>query len=186
MQHERRVTRDCLKPVLSSDWAELGGLVGREIGDVDAGPFALGLVPPNQFLAVAPRRAGRAGARSIIYDAAVARPGEAPPVAKVIRRFPRKSLVDFVRAEDAGVNPAAACRRTVGLQPWIAVNLRTVMQIAFAIDTEHDSVCGGLRSGVPAVDLCQYRLHFWIAQLVFVVPPVKRAQRIIERIVGLF
>src|SRR5438309_6693831 len=101
MQHEGRVTRDCIKPVLVSDWAKLGGLVGREIGDVDAGPFALGLVPPNQFLAVAPRRAGRAGARSIIYDAAVARPGEAPPVSEIIFRITRVRLVNFIGTKHA-------------------------------------------------------------------------------------
>src|SRR6266550_2474329 len=54
------------------------------------------------------------------------------------------------RTEAAGVNPSPARCGTVGLQSWIAVNLRTVMRIAFVIDTEHDSVCVGLRSGVPA------------------------------------
>jgi hypothetical protein len=60
------------------------------------------------------------------------------------------------------------------------------MRIAFAIDPEHNSVCIWLRIGVPAVDLCQHGFHFWIAQLVFGVPPVERAQWFIERIVGFF
>src|SRR5215510_8993254 len=61
-----------------------------------------------------------------------------------------------------------------------------MMRIVFAIDTEHDSIGTRLRSRVPAVDLCQHGFHFWIAQLVFWVPPVKRTQRFIERIVRLF
>src|SRR5207244_12565380 len=166
-------------------WAKLGQLSRRTIVDVDAGPFVLPLVPPDQFFAVAPRLAGRFGARSIIYDAAIGRPGEAPAVAKVIRRFPRKRLVDFVRAEDAGVNPGAACGRTVGLQPRKTVNLRTVMRTASAIETEHDSVCVGLSIRVPAVDLCQYGFHFWITQLVVRVPPVERAQRFVYGVGGL-
>src|SRR5438874_2125237 len=60
------------------------------------------------------------------------------------------------------------------------------MRIPCAIDAENNSICSWLRSDVPAVDLCQYGFHLWIAQLVFGVPPVKRAQRFIERIVGLF
>src|SRR5215471_6801986 len=60
------------------------------------------------------------------------------------------------------------------------------MRIAFAIDTEHDSLRIWLRSGVPAVDLCQHGFHLWIAQRVFGVPPVERAQRFIQRISRLF
>src|SRR5438270_3285157 len=110
MQHKRRIARNCIKPTLVSGRPKFRWLFRRKIGDVDAGPFVLPLVPPDQFFAVAPRLARRFGARSIIYNAAIGRPGEAPAVAKVIRRFPRERLVDFVRAEDAGVNPAAARR----------------------------------------------------------------------------
>src|SRR5437867_6149605 len=39
---------------------------------------------------------------------------------------------------------------------------------------------------IPAVDFCQHGFHFWIARLVFGIPPIERAQRFIERIVGLF
>src|SRR5207237_3651737 len=67
-----------------------------------------------------------------------------------------------------------------------------MMRITFAIATKDNTVRfsavsdRGYRIRVPAVDLCQYGFHFWIAQLVFGVPPIKRAQRFIERIVGLF
>src|SRR5437016_6651410 len=100
MQHKRRVARNAIESPLVSSWSKLRRLIGRKIGDVDAGPFALGLVPPDQFLSIAPWLAGRFGARSIIYDAAIGRPGEAPTVPKIIRRVPRKRLVDFVRTEN--------------------------------------------------------------------------------------
>src|ERR1700736_4862571 len=115
VQDERRIARDPSKSAFVSSWAKLGRLVGHKIRDVDAAPFVLALVPPNQFLALAPRFAGRFGARSIIYNAAIGRPGKAPAVAQKIRRFPRKRLVDFVRTDDAGVNPATARGRAVGL-----------------------------------------------------------------------
>src|SRR5438094_3996932 len=198
MRDERRVAGNPIKTALVSGWSKLWRLLHRKIGDVAARPFPLRSVPPNQFLALAPRFAGWAGARSIIYDAAIAGPGEAPTVAKIIFRITRVRLVNLIRTEDAGVNPAAACGGTVGLQSRITVNLRTVMRIPFAIDTENNSVillfCSWtldvgrwafgvflILKRVPAVDLCQYGFHFWIAQLVVGVPPVKRAQRLIER-----
>src|ERR1700730_536719 len=88
MQRERRVTRDCIKSALVSGWSKFGRFFGRKIGDVDAGPFPLPLVPPDQFLAVAPRLARRTGARSIIYDATITRPSEAPAVAEIVFRIP--------------------------------------------------------------------------------------------------
>src|SRR5438309_5212510 len=116
VQHERRVPRDCIESALVSGGAKFGRLFGRKIGNVDAGPFAFPLVPPDQFLALAPWLAGRFGARSIIYDAAIAPPGEAAAMAKIIRRLPRNCHVDFFRNENAGTTPAAACRRAAGRQ----------------------------------------------------------------------
>ena len=72
------------------------------------------LVPPDQFFALAPRLARRTGTRSIIYDAAIGRPDEAPAVAEITFRIPGVRLVNLVRAENAGINPATACGRTVG------------------------------------------------------------------------
>ena len=37
--------------------------------------------------------------------------------------------------------------------------------------------------GVPAVDLGEHGLHLRIAQVIFRVPPIQRAQRLVERIV---
>ena len=140
MRDERRVAGNPIKAALVSGWSKLRRLVQRKIRVINAGPFLLRAVPPDQFLAVAPRLAGRTGARSIIYDAAIARPDEAPTVAKIIFRITRVRLVNLIWTEDAGVNPAAACGRTVGLQSWITVNLRTVMRIPCAIDAENNSV----------------------------------------------
>src|SRR5207247_5339893 len=106
---------------LVSGRSKLGRLVGWEIGNVDAGPFVLPLLPPHQFLAVAPWLASRFGARSIIYDAPVARPGEAPAVPEIVFRLARVRFVNFVWTEDARVNPAPARRRTIILQLRITV-----------------------------------------------------------------
>jgi len=54
------------------------------------------------------------------------------------------------------------------------------MRVPVAIESEHDSFCVGLRFGVPTVDLRQDRFHFRIAQFVFRIPPVQRAQRFVE------
>src|SRR6266853_5924418 len=90
MRDERRVAGNPIKAALVSGWSKRWGLLHRKIGSIDSGPFVLRPVPPDQFLALAPRLAGRAGTCSIIYDAAIARPGEAPTVAKIIFRVPRK------------------------------------------------------------------------------------------------
>src|SRR6202030_2629912 len=118
-----------------------------------------------------PGLAGRLGAGSIIYNAAIGRPDEAPAVSKIIFRTPCVRLIDFVRAEHAGVNPTATCGGTVGLQFPKSVHLRAVMRIAFAIDTEDDSISIGLRIGGPTVDLGQYGFHVRLAALIFLIPP---------------
>src|SRR6266850_7250813 len=78
MRDKRRVAGNPIKAALVSGWSKLWRLLHRKIGVINACPFTLHLVPPDQFLAFAPRFTGRAGARSIIYDASIARPGEAP------------------------------------------------------------------------------------------------------------
>src|SRR5947207_9517207 len=108
VQDEWRIAGNSIHSILVSGWAKLGRFIDHKIWHVDAIPFALPLVPPDQFLALAPRLASRFGARSIIYNAAIRRPGEAPAVAKVIFRIARVRLVDFVRAKDTRINPAAA------------------------------------------------------------------------------
>ena len=64
------------------------------------------------------------------------------------------------------------------------------MRIAFTIDTAKENAFAragvsarGYRFGFPAVDLRQHRFHFRLAELIFRIPPIERAQRLIERIV---
>src|SRR5881227_4332324 len=61
MRDERRVAGNPIKTALVSGWSKLWRLLHRKIGDVAARPFPLRSVPPNQFLALAPRFAGWAG-----------------------------------------------------------------------------------------------------------------------------
>lgn len=87
MQNKSSVAGNRIKAALVSGWFKTWRFLHRKIGVINARPFALHLVPPDQFLAIAPRLAGRIGACSIIYDSAIARPGEAPTVAKIIFRI---------------------------------------------------------------------------------------------------
>src|SRR5206468_6456559 len=58
MRDERRVAGNPIKAALVSGWSKLWRLLHRKIGVINARPFALHLVPPDQFLAIAPRLAG--------------------------------------------------------------------------------------------------------------------------------
>ena len=103
----------------------------------------------------------RFGAGSIIDNAAIGRPDEAPAVAEIIFRLARVRFVYFVWTENAGINPTAACGRTVGFQFGKTVDLRTVMRIAFAIDAEDDALCISVCGvSVPAIDLGRARIPF--------------------------
>src|SRR2546423_4203035 len=80
VQNEGGIAGNGVESGLISGRAKIGRFLDRKIGLIAARPFALRLIPPNQLFALAPWLARRAGARSIIYDASVARPGEAPAV----------------------------------------------------------------------------------------------------------
>ena len=56
------------------------------------------------------------------------------------------------------------------------------MRIAIAIETEDDSVSTRLRISVPTVNLRQHGFHVGLTVIIFRIPPVERAQRLIERI----
>src|SRR6266446_7923106 len=64
MQNEGSVAANPIEAALISGWSKLWRLLHWKIRDINARPFALHLVPPDQFLAIAPRLAGRTGARS--------------------------------------------------------------------------------------------------------------------------
>ena len=77
-----------------------------------------------------------------------------------------------------------------------------MMRFSIAIEAENDAIlqCGRglsapvvatLRSlphfqSVPAVDLYEYGFHLRIAQLVFRIPPIESAQRLVDRIIRCF
>src|SRR5438045_3060024 len=84
-----------------------------------------------------PRIAGRSVARSIIYDTAIARPGEAPAVSEIVFGLTRVPFVHAVAIKNAGVNPTTARSRSVGFQFVVIGDLGTVMGIALAVDSEH-------------------------------------------------
>src|ERR1700737_3799931 len=56
----------------------IGGLCHREIRDVDPRPGARTGVPPDVFLSLRPRLAGRVRGRAVVEHAPVTGPGEAP------------------------------------------------------------------------------------------------------------
>src|SRR4030095_1839349 len=157
-------------------------LVSFEIGNVDPGPISR--LPPNQFFAIAPRITTRLSAGAIINNSAVARPTEAPAMAEIISRLASICFVDTVATENAGINPATARGRSVIFQFFIAIDLRAVMQQAFAILTKNNAISAGSGFCFPTVDLREYGFHFRLALLVLWVPPIERAQRFVDRIVG--
>src|SRR5438552_7057336 len=61
-----------------------------------------------------------------------------------------------------------------------------MMSVAVAITTKHNAIstagvtAPGYRLGLPTVDLREDGLHFWVTQFVFGVPPVERAQWLID------
>src|SRR6266566_8269389 len=77
MRDERRVAGNPIKAALVSGGSKLWRFLHRKIGIINASPFALRAVPPDQFLAIAPRFAGRTGARSIYMMRRS--PGQAKP-----------------------------------------------------------------------------------------------------------
>ena len=94
-----------------------GLAVGRDVGDVVAGPFAA--VPPQQLAARIPGVAVHVGRRAIVENAAVDRPGPRPfgvdagrvGIAGVAAGHVVAGLVVA-----AGIDPAAACRLAVVAQ----------------------------------------------------------------------
>src|SRR5581483_9863364 len=91
----------------------IGRLFGIEVGRILPRPLLLFLIPPDEFLALAPRLAVGTCRRPVVEDANIVGPGESPTVTEQGFRF---ALVGFVLArvgEYSGVNPATAGGRTV-------------------------------------------------------------------------
>src|ERR1051326_2967043 len=189
VQNERRIAGNCLEAFCTYLRLVVGSLTWHKSGNVDAGPFVR--VPPHEFFSFAPGTTVRPRTGAIVNDSAIAGPTEAPAVSEVISGFSRVRFVHAVAAENTGINPAAACGRSVSFQFSKTIHLRPMMRITIAVDAEHDAlVPAAVRargySCVPAVDLCEHGFHFWIALFVFRIPPVERAQRFVDRVIGTF
>ena len=186
VQDERRIAGDRIKSALVSGRPKLRRLVGHEIRNVDTASICVA-PGPTRPISCARSRVRRSGrARSIIYDAAIARPGEAPAVAEIIFRLARVRLVNLIGTEDAGVNPPATSplnRRTSA-----ADNHRSVGHDADCRSRsrpQDHSVSVRLWVCVPAIDFGQNASVGGIARFIFRIPPIKATQRFVDRIVRL-
>src|SRR5690349_3726131 len=116
MHDERLIPRQSVVSARICRWLVIRSFCHRKIWHVQSRPFFFLLVPPNQFLSFAPRRTVGAGRRAVIENPAIARPCPAPAVTKCVGGLPFPRAVFIRIREDARVNPAAASRRSVGLQ----------------------------------------------------------------------
>src|SRR5436190_4402634 len=189
VQDEWRVAALALKTGLVPSRSIIGRFVCLEVRNVDAGP--LFRFPPDKFLAFAPRLTIRLRTCAIVDDTAITRPTKAPAVSKIILRFSRVRFVHAVSIENARVNPATAGSRSISFQFVVICDLRTVMSMALSINaTKENSVDGtdisapGYRWRLPSIDLSKDCLHFRLAECVLRIPPVERAQRFVDRIIG--
>src|SRR5438309_2156749 len=106
MHDEWRVARERFVAPFVGIGLRVGPFLFRKVRHVVAGPIALRFIPPDQFLALTPRRSVRRGGGTVVENAAIHRPRVAPAVTVLPARV---AAVRFVLAvEDAGVNPAAA------------------------------------------------------------------------------
>src|SRR4051812_23641303 len=96
------------------------------IGDVKTRPSPRPPVPPDQLLALAPRRTVRACRGAVVEDAAIGGPREPPAVTEIIARPALVGAIAPRLGIDARVDPATARRRAVGLQLCEAGEQRAV------------------------------------------------------------
>src|ERR1700736_2772491 len=100
----------------------IGGLLYREIRDVDPRPGARAGVPPDVFLSLGPRLAGRIRGGAVVVHAPVAGPRVAPFGIDVVVRSAVSATRHILprRRKDPGINPDAAGRGAVILQ-WLVI-----------------------------------------------------------------
>src|SRR5712692_6486579 len=184
VQNKRRIAGNRFEAFRALLRLVLGSLCLYETGDIDADPFLR--VPPHQFFPFTPGTSVRPRTGTIVNDAAITRPTEAPAMAEIIFGFPYICLVHAIATENAGVNPAAARGRTIVFEIGKAIELRAVMRPTLAIDAAEEHAIGTrLRFGLPAVYLSEHGFHFRLAMFVLRIPPIERAQRFVDWIVRL-
>src|SRR5690348_9806718 len=86
----------------------VGWLTRGKIGNIQTCPLPLRVIPPNQFLTLAPRPAIGARRRPVIQDAAIGRPGKRPAVPVEVAWFPLIRPILTGSGKDAGIDPATA------------------------------------------------------------------------------
>src|SRR5581483_1903578 len=74
---------------------------------VQAGPFFLLCIPPDQLLALTPGSAVRTRRGAVVNNAAIVRPGESPAVTEEIFRIPLVGPVVIVFRKHAAVDPGS-------------------------------------------------------------------------------
>src|SRR6202022_2607344 len=128
----------------------IGGLLYREIRDVDPRPGARTGVPPDVFLSLGPRLAGRVRGGAVVVHAPVAGPGEAPFGVDVVVRAAVSATRHILsrRRKDSRINPDAAGRGAVILQSLVIGKL-VVIGDGKAVDLHQDLLGGGLVGDPP-------------------------------------
>src|SRR6478672_1891887 len=123
-------------------------MVGRhfrfEIRSVRAGPLLLLVVPPDQFLALAPRLAVWPRRSPVVNDAAIVRPREAPAVPEQPLGLALERLVLAEVRRHPAVDPATRRGRAVVLQLLVFLEQRAFRQIP-AVDFLQHLLDDGIR-----------------------------------------
>src|SRR4029079_5777388 len=115
-------------------------LGAAEVRRIEAGPLAHGLVPPDEFLALAPWTPVGTRRGAVVEDAPIGRPREAPAMTVRPMRVAFVGAIAPLRRVDAGVDPATARRAAIARERMKARQLRSIGEAA-------------------AVDLLQHLLH---------------------------
>ena len=89
MKNERLIAADRVVAFRTFRWLVSRRLLFREVGIVEARPFLLLRIPPDELLPLAPRRSVRTRRRAVVENASIGRPGESPAVTEVIARRAR-------------------------------------------------------------------------------------------------
>src|ERR1051326_5100873 len=110
----------------------IGGGVGRSllliVRMIQSGPLFFLFIPPDKFLALAPRLAVGARGRPVVDDAAVVGPGKSPAMPEQIFRVAFVGTVVARLWKHSAINPGTAGRRAVFLQIFDLLQLLAVGQ----------------------------------------------------------
>src|ERR1700732_31621 len=117
----------------------VGRLLPREVGNIEPGPTPGARVPPDVFLSLGPRLAGRVRGGAVVEDAPVAGPRKSPLRIDIVVRsaVPPARHVLPRRRKDPRVNPDATGRGAIILQALVIREL-AVIGDGKAVDLHQD------------------------------------------------